>query len=80
MKLTCYETILHWILIAEPKEKCLVEMKRGWKDNIKPNLKDIGTHDTDWIYSYSTGYSPAVGSCEDGYEDSAFINGGEFHD
>jgi hypothetical protein len=35
--------------LVEPEEKRPLRRRRGWKDNIKMDLHEVGSRDMDWI-------------------------------
>jgi hypothetical protein len=64
------------ILVGKSEgKKPLGRPRRGWIDNIKMDLREIGWHCMDWI---DLAQGPVEGSCEHGYEPSGSIHCWEF--
>jgi hypothetical protein len=64
-------------LVGKPEGKRVLRRpKRGWENNIKMNLKEIGCEDME--NSRGSGQGPQAGSCEHSNEPSGSIKGREF--
>jgi hypothetical protein len=63
--------------VWRPEEKTpLVRPRRGWEDNIKMDVQEVGWGGMKWIYLIQN-RDKVAGCCECGNEPSGYINCGE---